>query len=107
MIGCKRQLGELNSCFVPVNKGVTIGADAQKTSLSATYIVGVRAGFFDGLRARRYSQVSLRALSSAGGSKSAQTRSEARPNDDSLCASTNGDDGDDSNSRHKQRMKIQ
>ena len=81
---------------------MTIGADEQKASLPATYIVGARAGFFYCLSAGRYSSSLTASTLERVLQQISPYKEQSTCNDDSLCAST---DGGDSDSRRKQRKK--
>jgi hypothetical protein len=76
--GRKRQLGELNTFFVAISRGVTTGASAQAADKSNTYIMGAWAGFSRGYARVGTALLIQPALSSEGASMQVQTRNTAR-----------------------------
>ena len=75
--GRKRQLGELNTFFVAISRGVTTGASAQAADKSNTYIMGAWAGFSRGYARVGTALLIQPALSSEGASMQVQTRNTA------------------------------
>lgn len=103
--GRKRQLGELNTFFVAISRGVTTGASAQAADKSNTYIVGAWAGFFEGLRAGRYSSTHTASTLKRGRKHAGSDKEHSSSIDDSRRALSDGDGGFDSDARPKQRRK--
>ena len=104
--GRRRQLGELNAFFAAISKGVSIGADAQRGKAANTYIVGAWSGFFDGLRAGRYSSSLTASTLRRGRQRLSPDKERSSSGDDSPGASSDDDDDDDSDSRRGRRKRA-